>query len=49
MNITKRKFCKNLSYILFNLGTSLSKIAETKNIRHDNFLSINYSFAFFKD
>ncbi|RFS14455.1 hypothetical protein D0T08_21525 [Emticicia sp. C21] len=48
-NISKRKFCKNLPYILFNHGTSLSKISETKNIHHDNFLLLNDSFALFKD
>ncbi|HEY1054226.1 MAG TPA: hypothetical protein VGE24_03800, partial [Emticicia sp.] len=40
-NIINRKFCKNLSYILFNHGTSLSKFGETKNIRNDNFLLAN--------
>ena len=48
-NNSKRKFCKNLPFILFNRGTSLSKIGETKNIRHDNFLLLNDSFALFKD
>lgn len=48
-NIRKRKFCKNLIYILFNHGTSLSKIGETKNNGHDNFLLANDSFALFKD
>jgi len=46
-NISKRKFCKNLPDILFNRGTSLSKIVETKNISHDNFLLGKYSFGLF--
>jgi len=47
--LLKENFVKSCLGTLFNLGTSLSKIGETKNIRRDNFLFANDSFALFKD
>lgn len=42
-------FVKTCLNILFNRGTSLSKIGETKNMEPDKFLFLKHHIVFFKE